>query len=192
MPPIVADDDQKRRARRRLIGAVALTIIAVIVVPLVLEDEPPPAGPLEIQMPTPATTEQMQQQGTAEQAMPPAFMHVPDESSESDLPAPVKPAAETSQTPKPQAAVQFSAPAPAKQADTAAETVYTVQVGVFADAANVQKLEPRIAALGYRPQTDVINGSTRIRVGAFKNRADAERVMSKLADAGIPARVVEK
>lgn len=192
MPPLVADDEQKRRARRRLIGAVALTITAVILVPLVLEDERPPAGPLEVQMPPPAALEQSSRQDIVEQALPPASALAEAEPSQSEPLKQGEQADKESELPATQTAPKSIAPPQKETSETPAATVFTVQVGVFADIANVEKLETRIAGLGLESQTDKIEGSTRIRVGVFKSRADAEKVMSKLASAGIPARVVEK
>ncbi len=189
MPAPLSDDDHKRRSRRRLIGAVALTIVAVIILPLVLEDEPSPAGPLDVRMPQPATDVAPQ---NAVEFAPPAnalIEPVPEQEpaprsapkpAESPTPAPAKPAAQPAkETPKPvQAAV-----------------AYTVQVGVFSDKANAERLQSRITAtaLGHKPYTDQVGDSTRVRVGSFANRDEADALLAKLALAGITGgKVVEK
>lgn len=199
MPPQITDDDHKRRARRRLIGGVALAIVAVIVLPLVLEDEPPPAGPLEISMPSPIAVEQKPPQSMIEQAP----------SSANTLEDPTQPLGETAKpgtkivesekaesekavTPKPQPPKLPVAPVERNPAAAETSIAYTVQVGVFADKVNVQKLQTRIAGLGFRSQTDEVSGSTRVRVGSFPSKEDAEKVAAKLAAAGIAGQVVEK
>lgn len=177
MPPPVADDDHKRRARRRLIGAIALTIIAVITLPLVLENEPPPTGPLEVRMPSPVTLEQKPPQNAVEYAPPPANTLVEPSPPKSVAPAVVPAQKEPAR--KPAEAAQES-------------PAYTVQVGVFSDKANVQKLQSRISALGLKSYTDQVDGSTRVRVGSFSEKADADALSIKLAAAGIKGQVVEK
>lgn len=186
MPPPVADDDHKRRARRRLIGAVALTIIAVIILPLVLEDEPPPAGPLEVRLP-PAATAPLISQNAIEFAPPQANTVMEPAQPEPEVPV-------RSEADKPAPAPAKPVAHPPKEAPKSAQTsvIYTVQVGVFVDKANVERLQSRISALGHKPYTDVVGDSTRVRVGSFPNKADADALSAKLAVAGITAKVVEK
>lgn len=198
MPPPVADDDHKRRARRRLIGAVALTIIAVIILPLVLEDEPPPAVPLELRMPPPVALDQKPLQNAVEYAPSPA--NTVAEPSEPKGVAPAVIPDRKGQVSKPAEAAKL-APSPAKSVQQQAKQeeaaqrsiVYTVQVGVFADKANVQKLQSRLSALGFKSYTDQMDGSTRVRLGSFSDKAEADAVSAKLAAAGIKeGQVVEK
>jgi DedD protein len=192
MPPPVTDDDHKRRARRRLIGAVALAIIAVIILPLVLEDEPPPAGPLEVRMP-PAALDQKPPANAVEYAPPPANSVI--EPMPAD-PAANAPSADTVGHPEPLKAPPVPLkPVQQEARESKAEQslpAYTVQIGVFADTVNVQKLQSRISALGLKPYTDDLDGGTRMRVGSFSNRAEAEAVLGRLEAADIKGRVVEK
>jgi DedD protein len=204
MPPPVADDDHKRRARRRLIGAVALTLVAVIILPLVLEDAPPPAGPLEVHMPATAAQDRapaVQVPNTIEYAPPAENTRVDTGVS---VPATkVQPEPRVSKQeltqPKPHAATEAptTAPEPAKPepgtaSPDAPDAGFNLQVGVFADRANVEKLKSRISALGLKVYTDQIGDSTRVRVGKFSSRAQAEAAAARLKEAGISARVVEK
>jgi DedD protein len=69
---------------------------------------------------------------------------------------------------------------------------YAIQIGVFADKANVERLESRIAALGMKSYTDQVGDKMRIRVGSFQSRAEADKAASRLQDAGIQAKVVER
>ena len=84
-----------------------------------------------------------------------------------------------------------SEPQPA-QSSPATEGVFSVQIGVFADKANVEKLKTRIAALGLNASTEAVGDSTRVRVGKFSSREQAEVVVKKLKAAGLSAKVVEK
>ena len=196
MPP-VADDDHKRRARRRLIGAVALTIVAVIILPLVLEDKPPPAGPLQVHMPQSVQPATNIPQNSVEYAPPSPNTVV--EPSEPEKIEPVQAAnrQESGKSPAQTAKTVIPADKPIEQQGKAEKTVqtavaYTVQVGVFADKANVQRLQSQISSLGLKSYTDSLDGSTRVRVGSFKDRTEAERMLAKLASAGIKGQVVEK
>jgi DedD protein len=67
-----------------------------------------------------------------------------------------------------------------------------VQVGVFADKANAQKLQSRISALGLKSYTDQVDGSTRVRVGSFSSKAEADAAAGKLAASGMANKVVVK
>ena len=158
----VAEEDFKRRARRRLMGAVALTLLAVIVLPLVLDKEPPPAGPLNIQMPPSSAT-----------------------------PAPVNP---IPAAPNPPAVKTVPGPAaPSEQksdpGERTAQGEYSVQVGAFTDAANVNRIKARIGSLGLPAFTDRLDGKTRVRAGPFPNKASAQRAADRLAAVGLPAKL---
>jgi DedD protein len=172
----VAQDDFRRRARRRLMGAVALTILAVVILPLVLDKEPPPAGPLNIQMPSgaeamPAAPEPASAAETADQ---------PAEKPEVDMASPASAAQESDKTPS-------VSTGPAKPNSQAGD--YAVQVGAFADAANINRTKSRIKSLGFPAYTDKLGNTTRVRAGPFKDKATAEKAAAKLAAAGLPVKL---
>jgi len=166
----VAEADFKRRARRRLMGAVALTILAVIILPLVLDKEPPPAGPLNIQMP-PAS-------GTAAPVAP--------------VPAAVSPPAgkpaETTGEMASSAAAEDGRTA-SSPGERAGQGEYSVQVGAFTDAANVDRIKAKIQSLGLAAFTDRLDGKTRVRAGPFPDKAAAEKAALKLVAVGLPAKL---
>jgi DedD protein len=181
---------------------VALTITAVILLPLVLEDEPPPAGPLEVHMPSRAAPPAAEA-NKLEYAPPPANATVePPDSGQGEAragrdeavpaPAPAQPAraaAAGKEPPETPASTRQPAHAPAA---ASAVAQYAIQIGVFADKANVERLESRIAALGMKSYTDQVGDKMRIRVGSFQSRAEADKAASRLQDAGIQAKVVER
>jgi DedD protein len=166
----VAEADFKRRARRRLMGAVALTILAVIILPLVLDKEPPPAGPLNIQMP-PAS-------GTSAPVDP----------------APAAPSAPAGNPAEGAGKMDSSAAAAGGQrapspGESTGQGEYSVQVGAFTDAANVDRIKAKIQSLGLPAFTDRLDGKTRVRAGPFPDKAAAEKAAGKLAAAGLPAKL---
>ena len=191
MPAPLTDQDHKLRARRRLIGAVALAIFAVILLPLVLEDEPPPAGPLEVRMPPPPAAPPAGE-STVEYAPPPANTTVEPQASGEEA-APAGPPAPEREEPAvaPSRPVTSSMP-PAKPASEQQSETYTIQVGVFSDKANVQKVQSRISGLGLKSYTEQVKNSTRVRVGTFSSRGEADAVAAKLAAGGVAVKVVDK
>jgi DedD protein len=82
-------------------------------------------------------------------------------------------------------------PAKSPASEQQSET-YTIQVGVFSDKANVQKVQSRISGLGFKSYTEQVKNSTRVRVGAFSSRGEADAVAAKLAAGGVAGKVVEK
>lgn len=165
----VAEAEFKRRARRRLMGAVALTILAVIVLPLVLDKEPPPAGPLNIQMPLVSKTSAPAEPAPAAAAAPAA------------KPADVVGNADASSP----AAIGEKASSPRESAGGE----YSVQVGAFTDAANVNRIRARIRSLGLPAFTDRLDGKTRVRAGPFPDKTTAESAAGKLEAVGLPAKL---
>ena len=171
----VAEEDFRRRARRRLMGAVVLTILAVIILPLVLDKEPPPAGPLNIQMPASAGTK-------AAVSEPAPMPEVANQSAEKPIAEEARPAPVAKKSDKPPVS-----PVSANAANSAGQ--YAVQVGAFADAANINRIKSRIQSLGLPAYTDKLGSTTRVRAGPFKDRSTAEKAAAKLAAAGLPAKM---
>lgn len=176
----VAEAEFKRRARRRLMGAVALTILAVIILPLVLDKEPPPAGPLNIQMPPPSEK--------LAPANPPPAHPAPAQ------PAPVAPSAAAGAPAEEAGKMGSSAATADGQAspspdERAGQGEYSVQVGAFMDAANVNRIKAKIQSLGLPAFTDRLDGKTRVRAGPFRDKAGAEKAAARLAAAGLPAKL---
>jgi DedD protein len=126
----------------------------------------------------------------------------PTESRTVDAPAqaPAEKAVEKPAEPAPQAAAAESAralaalearPAPAK---TPAVARYVVQVGAFSEAASARDARQRVEKLGLKTYTQVVETAagprTRVRVGPFEERADADRTAAKIKQSGLPAAVL--
>lgn len=86
-------------------------------------------------------------------------------------------------------------PAVAK-ADAAKEPAgrYVVQVGAFADAAAARETRAKVEKLGLKTYTQVVETAsgnrTRVRVGPFASRDEADKALAKARDAGINAVVL--
>ena len=68
---------------------------------------------------------------------------------------------------------------------------FVVQLGAFSNAENVQQLRDRLSAVGVSTYTEKLSsGATRVRVGPFSDKAEAEKVHAKIDAAGVQAQVV--
>lgn len=107
-------------------------------------------------------------------------------------PAPVRAAATPPSRP---AAAHSAPPAPPRPAEPAvAEGRFVVQVGAYSDAATLRETRQKVEKLGLKTYTQVIEGDvgkrTRVRVGPFTTRAEAQAAVGKLKAAGLPANLL--
>ena len=112
------------------------------------------------------------------------------EAASASSPAPATTAAVT---PAPIAAATVRAPR-ASAEPTATDGRFTVQVGAYADATMLRETRQKVEKLGLRTYTQVIEGDagkrTRVRVGPFATRAEAQAAAAKLKAAGLPANLL--
>lgn len=82
--------------------------------------------------------------------------------------------------------------AAAKKAESSVR--FVVQVGAFAEAAMVREARQRIEKLGLRATEQEVETSsgrrTRVRLGPFNTREEAERALARLRAAGLPGAVL--
>jgi len=81
-----------------------------------------------------------------------------------------------------------------KPVQAASASGFGVQVGIFAQPANVANVLTQLKAQGLPVYTDAITlvgqPRTRVRVGPYAGRDEAQRVAGQIADVGLPAVVV--
>lgn len=69
-----------------------------------------------------------------------------------------------------------------------------VQVGAYSDSATLRETRQKVEKLGLKTYTQVIEGDagrrTRVRVGPFASRAEAQAAVAKLKAAGLPANLL--
>ncbi|MDO4705369.1 MAG: SPOR domain-containing protein [Comamonadaceae bacterium] len=118
-----------------------------------------------------------------------------------DKPAPAAKAPAIQPPPRP-AAKDESARARAllegRQVDTPANRSdqgrFIVQIGAFSDDAKVREVRQKLESLGLRTYTQVVQSggsrATRVRVGPFANRAEADRAASRVKSANLPAAIL--
>ena len=198
----------KSRARRRLIGAAALALVVVVVLPMVLDREPRVTGrDIDLRIPAPdkvgefvpgvALSKVVDQ---AEQAQSAAMAaSAVGSSGVAAVPAanrsvgkietrPAEPPGEETQKSEPQKAepemTDVQKPAAKKietrKVEPAATVKYIVQVGACSKPAAAKQEADRLNAMGFKAHTEVISGTTRVRLGPYADRGKADAVRRSL------------
>jgi DedD protein len=103
------------------------------------------------------------------------------------------PPAATMATATPAAARPASAAAPAA-ASSAGAARFVVQVGAYSEARALRDARQKVESLGLKTYTQVIENDagkrTRVRVGPFDTRAEADAAARKLKAGGMPANIL--
>ena len=188
----------RTRARQRLAGAGVLLVIGVVGFPILFETQPRP-----LPMDTPILQTRSEPLATERPAPPPrptaaALPALPP----ADAGVEAAPAAPTS---KPEVSAASSAPtsSPASSptnvpasAPAAASTAnrFVVQVGAFTDANALREIRQRVEKLGFKTYTQVIESDagarTRVRIGPYATREEADAASTKLKRAGLAPNVL--
>jgi len=201
----------KKRARRRLVGAIALVLLMVVILPMVLEDgkKSSQQEDIEIVMPneqTPEIDESLiadAEVGVDKQDLPdqlPANDElvanevevIPKQKSLSEKQSPNK-VANGEQKKK----FEQGEPKKAEPSKTASDSnKYYVQIGVFSDPSNIEKLQAKLNDLGYKSLTEKITTDTgvktRLRTDTFNGRNEAAIALENIKDAGLAGMVVNQ
>ncbi len=182
MPLPIGDDELKlkQRARRRLIGAVTLLAALVLILPIVLDKEPKHASDdIAVHIP-------------AKENVPfnPDLAPVEPEPK----PEPVDPPEPVVNTPTPAVPDDAEAPPlppinkPIKSIKPDPERGFFVQVGVFSKAENAKSVQAKLATNKLTAVTDRIKTSggerSRVRLGPFATRNEADKVLSNVKRIG--------
>jgi DedD protein len=223
MPPDQLNEQEiqfKKRARRRLVGAVALVLLMITVLPMVLDDRAgkTPQQEIAIIIPSQDGAEFTSKIVPVAPETPPATVAptpvpppsaAPTESVKSDEAASNKdievapPAAPLSNKPAgtisiPTQEAAQKAAVEKKQSDpnSSKGNLFSVQIGVFSDPANVKQLQQKLLSQGYKSYTEKVDTAKgekiRLRAGPFATRETAESALSKIKDSGLSGMVVTK
>ena len=174
-----------KRARRRLVGSIALVILLIVFLPMLLEDKHPQDPHQDLVITIPA------EQGTSTEVSAPA--NIPTTSDNSAASSDTSSAASTANTSNPAnsppaeaAPVAEEKPAVAANSadsgkDKKATSGLMLQVGVFSDSANVKQLQSKLESNGFKVAINQYpNGKSRIRVGPYANKSEADAAIAKL------------
>ncbi|MDP2006196.1 MAG: SPOR domain-containing protein [Rubrivivax sp.] len=154
----------------------------------------------EAALPVPVTPQAAAPAPVASAAVKPASVKAASEprkaaaapsASAAKAPAPKASAAPATIAPKAAAA---KASAPVQATAPAAEGRFVVQVGAYTDAATLRAARAKVEKLGLKTYTQVIEGDagkrTRVRLGPYATRGEADAAADKLKGAGLPANVL--
>ncbi len=218
-PEISATElELKRRGRRRLIGAITMGLLAIVFLPMIFDSEPrragqglktqdisvqvppkegqpalavPSAAPVVVPSPPPATSPadsaaaDIAKVASATDAVTGASSGVaPAAPATAKVPAkePTKPVLKSEKPPKSDAAQQID------------KSGFVVQLGVFSDAENARQViakmkEARLAV--YTENIPIKTGNaTRVRVGPFTTRDQADTALAQVKLAGADGKIV--
>src|SRR5574337_863540 len=160
-------------------------------------DQPPPAAPKA--EPKPQAAAKVAKADTKADAKPAESKPRESKSAEADKPAPSKSAqAKADAAARASDAARAEALLDGKSAAAVATSNvsgrFVVQVGAFADAAKARETRQKLEKAGLKSYTQVVQTKdgprTRVRVGPFTSRADADRAAGRLKGLEMPASVL--
>ncbi|OYQ41916.1 sporulation protein [Rhodoferax sp. TH121] len=109
-----------------------------------------------------------------------------------------KPADKAAEAAKAQALLDGKPAAAAKPADKkpdAATGRFVVQVGAYVEAAKLREARQKVEKAGFKTYTQVVGAKdaqrTRVRIGPFASKAEAEKAVDKLKKLNLPAAILE-
>jgi len=207
--PTPTIDAVRRRARHRLIGASVLVAVGVIGFPLLFDTQPRPI-PVDIPIEIPARNTPSP---AAKVPSAPVAAPAPSEGgklpmiTESAEPAPKaeppkaeppRPEPPKAEAPKPAAPpTKTEAPraeAPKPDTPSAAPLRLVVQVGAYAEEDRVRDVRQKLEKAGLKTYVHTATlpegKRTRVRVGPFDTRADADKAAARIKALGLPAAVL--
>jgi DedD protein len=218
MPPDLPNEQAlilKKRARRRLVGAIALVLLMIIILPRILQDRANqttqesikitmPAESAEtfssavtpLESPSPIVTEPVvDESASITQKTEAEIENLAAQQAEPVIKPPVKNATVSTakaEIIKPEQVKPESKPL--KPVDSAKDAGFTVQVGVFSDAANVKQLQEKLKQAGFSSYTEKIatpgGQKIRLRAGKFATRQEASDALNTIKSAGLSGMVI--
>jgi DedD protein len=209
MPPDLPNEQAlilKKRARRRLVGAIALVLLMIIILPRVLQDRANQTTQESIKITMPAEQAEPFNSAVTPTVPEPSVDEpalITEEKSETEIENFAAKQAEP--VIKPQIAAKTEtiksaqvSPEPkplTKPLDSTKKTAgFTVQVGVFSDAANVKQLQDKLKQAGFSSYTEKISTPSgqkiRLRAGQFVTRQEASDALTTIKSAGLSGMVI--
>ena len=193
--PAESVDVMRRRARHRLIGASVLVIVGVVGFPLLFDTQPRPVSvDIAVDIPDRANSKPLVDTSKPKPLSAGAGLDakeevVPDTKPEAAVAA-VLPKPEAK--PEPVNKVEAKSPAPTdvkpetKPTSDSKETGarFVVQIGAFNDETKVREVRAKVEKEGIKTYTNVAQtkegARTRVRVGPFTSREEADKVARKV------------
>jgi DedD protein len=206
----------RKRARHRLIGAAILVLAGVVGFPMLFDNQPRPiAVDIPIEIPDkakvkPLTATPIEPAPAASAATTPPVAY-PKAGDKEETVIESKPAAKPEAKPEPKLVAKPEVKAEAKAQDgakaqalldgkvvdhkPAAAGRFVVQVGAFADVTKARDARQKLEKAGLKTYTQVVETTdgkrTRVRVGPFESKAEAEKVGEKVKKLDLSAAILE-
>ena len=218
--PFESLDIVRKRAKQRLIGAAVLVLIGVVGFPLLFDSQPRPVPvDIAIEIPDkntvrPIVTPQPEPVSAPVAEAPPvatAAVVIPNTLPKEEFVA-AKPAAAPASAPAPAVVAVPAATAPVgpkvddsararslldgkdKPSSAVTDVRTVVQVGAYADVAKAREARLKLEKAGFKTYAQVVDTKdgqrTRVRVGPFPSRAEAEQVAGKIKSLGLPVTIL--
>jgi DedD protein len=197
-------DTVRKRAKHRLIGAAVLVLVGVVGFPLLFDSQPRPI-PVDIAIEIPVRQSVKPLAPAIPSAAPSAAPVAPPAAVASVTPAatpvPAVPAVPVAAAPAAPRVAEDGARAkalledkPVAGANVPAELRLVVQVGAFADAAKAREVRLKLEKAGLKTYTQVAESKdgkrTRVRVGPFASKAEADQAVLKIKALDLPATIL--
>ena len=171
--PAESVDAMRRRARHRLIGASVLVVLGVVGFPLLFDTQPRPvAVDIAVDIPDRANSKPLVDTSKQKPLSAGAGLDAKEEvvtESKPEVKAEAKPEAKSDAK-------------PSDSKDTGAR--FVVQVGAFSDEAKVREVRAKVEKEGIKTYTNIAQtkegARTRVRVGPFTSRDEADKVARKI------------
>lgn len=211
----------KKRSRRRLVGAAALALLAAIILPMVMDQEPgSPAQDIQVTIPDreadstlsrPIASRSTQ---TADAHLAPPPEELAPANVPSDVQRPAPPVTVPAAPPRPQQAGQSAAQIPhAVTAETVTDAAraqailegksaapvpgapgesFVVQIGAFGDGNKAASIAADLKKRGIAAYTEKAGAVTRVRVGPFRGRDEAEKAAQRVRASGLNGSVMPR
>jgi DedD protein len=206
----------RTRARRRLVGAVVLLGVGIVGFPILFETQPRPVAmdvPIETPQRDRGVVTETAPQPLKPAALPPAEpVQEPAPAAAASAPTSASPASAPAPAPAPAPPALASAPVPAvpparpdsgtrarallegSAASAPAAGRFVVQVGAYSDANALREVRAKVEKLGLKTYTQMVQTDagprTRVRVGPFTTREEAEGAAGRLRGGGLPAAIL--
>jgi DedD protein len=207
------DESPQFNPKHRIVGAIVVVALAVLLVPMILEENEPPAELKSVtELPPPKTGSASSDTRVvvtpvAELAEPVKVPAKPEPVIPSVKPVPPPPAAAEEVAPPitetaPDKAPEKVAAAAVKPARTAKAAPvperiskgWVIQIGVYKERANAERLRKQLSAQGHKVNVDQVTldgtNATRLRMGPFSDRATALKIQAQIEkESGVKAAV---
>lgn len=208
MPPELTNNEElslKKRARRRLVGAIALVMLMIIVLPMILQDRASlaPQDGIKIIMPEahdsvantdkPALATPLDKPQTPEPPIPTEGSSIPDLGSDG-MTVSDKAVSNNSEVGNENVTKLAELKPEETKTQQKEKDSFTIQVGVYSDAANVKQLQAKLKETGFTSQTEKISTTKgekiRLKVGNYLSRQEAADALVKLQASGLSGIVI--